>query len=299
MKSFGVCIEHKKLSMVMEYCQRGTLVHVMSDPNIQISFENAMDFFVQAVEGIRYLHEGVPDQAIVHRDLKSQNLLVTGDFRIKVGDFGLSRFNTVSNGTTLGNLCGTMSHCAPEIYMGDRFSPKSDVYSLGMILWELTDRVAKGFYTAPYKEYPFICMDLQIVIQACLKNLRPTIDEAVPEPIGDLIRRCWSGDPAVRPTAGELAEIVRDFPRKRLKSETGTLSPEPGSPAQGRRAPSAVEQILGLSPQRAPSRGVVFPRVAVTNLPEDHASAGRPPVQPDRQDGNPLLSLLLPPTLDC
>ena len=218
---FGACYEQNHLSYVMEYCARGTLVHVMMDPNLVLTWENAADFFAQAVRGIHFLHCGGKN-AIIHRDLKSQNLLVTRDYCVKVGDFGLSRFNTASNGTTLGTLCGTMSHCAPEVFTGVKFSTKSDVYSLGMVLWELAERVASGKYSAPFKEYPFITLDIQIIIQASQKHLRPTIHKDVPERFAQLIRRCWDPDPDARPTTADLLAFVATCPQRRVGADKGT-----------------------------------------------------------------------------
>jgi len=218
---FGTCYEQNRLSYVMEYCARGSLVHVMMDPNLTLTWENVMDFFEQAVLGINFLHCG-GKFAIIHRDLKSQNLLVTADYSVKIGDFGLSRFNTASNGTTLGTLCGTMSHCAPEVFTGEKFTPKSDVYSLGMILWELSERVATGKYSAPFKEFPYITLDIQIIIQASQKHLRPTIHKDVPPKIAGVIRKCWDKDPTVRPSTTELLEYIKTFPRERVGADKGS-----------------------------------------------------------------------------
>jgi len=228
LECYGVCLEHNKLSYVMEFCARGTLLHVMSDPNVTFTWENVADLFAQAVNGINFLHTGAENE-IIHRDLKSQNLLVTRDYCVKVGDFGLSRFNTVSNGTTLGNLCGTMSHCAPEVFTGDKFTTKSDIYSLGMVLWEMCERTATGVYSAPFKEFPFIMIDIQIIIQASQKHLRPTIHKDVPEAFAEMIKKCWDPDPAVRPEAAQLLEDLKKFAKRRMGdgilSPTGSIPP--------------------------------------------------------------------------
>ena len=224
---YGVCYEHDRLSYVMEYCARGTLVHVMLDPCVALAWPNALDLFAQAVRGIHFLHCGGAN-AVIHRDLKSQNLLVTRDFCVKVGDFGLSRYNTVSNGTTLSTLCGTMSHCAPEVFAGERFTTKSDVYSLGVVLWELAERVATGTYTAPYKEYPFITLDIQIIVMASQKHLRPTIHPDVPGPVAALIRRCWDPDPGARPSTAQILDALAPLPQQR-PTETPLLPQSPPS----------------------------------------------------------------------
>lgn len=214
LECYGASFEHNKLSYVIEYCQRGTLLHVMTDPSLKIGWDHAADFFAQALRGLCFLHEH--DPPIVHRDLKSQNLLVTRSYEIKIGDFGLSRFNTASNNPTLSNMCGTMTHCAPEIFSGDLFTPKADVYSMGMILWELCTRVATGSYAPPYSEYPNIVLDIQIIAQAATKNLRPTVPESVPKKFADLIEKCWDKDPGVRPDSAQLLRLVDGLPQRRM-----------------------------------------------------------------------------------
>eukprot|EP01107_Rhizomastix_libera_P000920 TRINITY_DN1173_c0_g1_i12.p1 TRINITY_DN1173_c0_g1~~TRINITY_DN1173_c0_g1_i12.p1 ORF type:complete len:1032 (-),score=299.45 TRINITY_DN1173_c0_g1_i12:129-2813(-) len=201
---FGACF-NQKLSLIMELCHKGTLVHVMMDPNVQFTWEMAFNFGVQACRGLHYLHTFTPQ--IIHRDLKSLNLLVTKDWEIRISDFGLSRFNTVSNNTTLGNLVGTMSHCAPEIFLGDKFTDKSDMFSMAMILWEMATKILTGSYQQPYSEYTWIAFDFQIIIQASQKQLRPSIPKGTPNSISDLIQMGWDGTPAKRPSALEMEKM--------------------------------------------------------------------------------------------
>jgi len=143
-------------------------------------------------------------------------LKVTDNYRVKLCDFGLSRFNTGSNLATLSKQRGTYAYIPPEIYDCEVFTTKSDVYSVGIIFWEVLfrydkkkqdlkndfsdyvlcsfirffwggDRLLNGFYQRPYKEYPFIAMDFQTLVMARKKNLRPTIPDEVPQPIKDLV----------------------------------------------------------------------------------------------------------------
>jgi len=192
--------------MVMEYCPRGTLYHVMKDPNEDISWKRVLDFFTQTVRGIDCLHNCNPP--ILHRDLKSLNLLVSENWEVKVADFGLSRFNTISNHSSLGRICGTMSYCAPEVYKGERFGVKSDIYSLGIILWELVVRCLSKQYKSPYSEYPFISFDFQIIIQTSQNGLRPTVPPECPPVIASLIQRCWHADPDSRPSCAEILKTL-------------------------------------------------------------------------------------------
>lgn len=131
----------KPLMMVMEFCARGSLYHVLNDKTLDFNWDRALNIAIEMANGIAVLHGWEPQ--IVHRDLKSLNLLVTSDWKIKVADFGLSRFTTGGNMETFKKLCGTFAYCAPEIFGGTSFTDKSDVYSMGMVVWELIIRVIR------------------------------------------------------------------------------------------------------------------------------------------------------------
>jgi serine/threonine protein kinase len=80
----------------------------------------------EVIAGIRVLHNHEPQ--IVHRDVKSLNFLVNKEWKVKVCDFGLSRFNTTNNLATMNKICGTVSYLAPEVYMGEKFTDKADIF---------------------------------------------------------------------------------------------------------------------------------------------------------------------------
>ncbi len=96
-----------------------------------------------------------------------------------------------------------MAYCSPEVYNGALFNEKSDIYAIGVVLWELVNRCVKGVYQRPYSEYPFIVYEYQIVLQAAKAGLRPTIPQC-PEPLAELLAQCWSHEPNNRPDASQL-----------------------------------------------------------------------------------------------
>jgi hypothetical protein len=118
------------------------------------------------------------------------------------------------NPILLLTLLVCMQDCEP-------FTPKSDVYALGIVLWELTKRVLTGEYQRPYKEYPFIKMDFQTLVMARKRQLRPTIPEGTPTKLAQLIQACWDPVPENRldaPTVVEaLEELSEDYTGKPRK----------------------------------------------------------------------------------
>jgi len=207
---YGACIQ-PSLCMVLEYCHRGSLYDVLSDTSTEIGWERILRAANDTLRGLLCLHSWKPQ--IVHRDLKTLNLLVDNNWIVKVCDFGLSRFTAGNeeNLATLGKLRGTYAYCAPEVYFGKTYSPKADIYSMGIILWEMAFRVITQEYEQPYAEYPQLCFDFQIIIQSAKKDLRPTIPSTCPASYRTAITRCWDPDPEKRPESTELMQICQDL----------------------------------------------------------------------------------------
>jgi len=224
---YGAVLE-PKLCMVMEFCSRGSLYHVLQNDKYDIGWDKTFRFALETVKGIETLHTW--DPSIVHRDLKSLNLLVNEKWEVKVCDFGLSRFNTGSNLETLGKMRGTFAYCAPEVYFGEQFSTKSDVYSIGMVLWELVVRCITGRYERPFAEFKNLQFDFQIIIQTAKKGLRPTIPPTCPPGFSQLIRECFDHSTEKRPSCAEilqkLAVLQTDWQQNTEAWEKTKVKPE-------------------------------------------------------------------------
>lgn len=206
---FHGAVLEPKLCMVMEFCSRGSLYHVLISDKYDIGWDKTFRFALETVKGIECLHTW--DPPVVHRDLKSLNLLVNEKWEVKVCDFGLSRFNTGSNLETLVKMRGTFAYCAPEVYFGEQFSTKSDVYSIGMVLWELLVRCIYGRYERPFAEFKNLHFDFQIIIQTAKKGLRPTIPPTAPESFAQLIRDCLEHSTEKRPSCSEILKRLLDI----------------------------------------------------------------------------------------
>ena len=103
---------------------------------------------------------------------------------------------------------GTFAYCDPEVYNGGIFSAASDIYSLGVIIWEIVNRVIKGKYEQPYSEYKHLTFDFQIIIQAAKEDLRPTIPPTCPPIFKDLITRGWHKSQKGRPTLEAITKTL-------------------------------------------------------------------------------------------
>ena len=231
---FGACLEPKPC-LVMEFCSCGSLYDLLNDTKLEFKWTDVLRFAHEMTQAIDILHNNIPQ--ILHRDLKSMNFLVTKDWILKVSDFGLSRFNTVTNMSTLYELRGTMSYCAPETFQGKHYTTKGDIYSLGILFWEMMYRCVTCEYQRPYAEYSYLTQPLQIIVQTAQRGLRPTFPNADYAPFKsfvDLINCCWDPIPANRPDTKEILErlnkCILDLEANPGIWNAGILAQQPSSP---------------------------------------------------------------------
>jgi serine/threonine protein kinase len=178
---------------------------------------------------------------IIHRDLKSLNVLLDAALLPRLGDFGIARFAAECDTVTM--RVGTPNWMAPELFGGAGYGARVDVYAFGMLLYELaSDRV------------PFDGVERAAVQRAVVAGARPQLPAGVPAPLAALIRRCWDADPRRRPdfaavyaafaggavawpgadpaAVAELRERLRaDAPQDPARADTG----DPRAPAGGGR----------------------------------------------------------------
>eukprot|EP01117_Protostelium_nocturnum_P017741 TRINITY_DN7278_c0_g1_i1.p1 TRINITY_DN7278_c0_g1~~TRINITY_DN7278_c0_g1_i1.p1 ORF type:complete len:416 (+),score=117.70 TRINITY_DN7278_c0_g1_i1:113-1249(+) len=212
----GACLE-PKLCMVMEYCGKGSLYHVLKAE--KLDWEKGLRFAMESTQGLSILHKF--DPPIVHRDLKSLNVLITDEYEVKLTDFGLARFDTSDNLRTLNNMVGTIGWTAPELLTGSKFTKESDIYSLAIVFWEIFVAVAKGSYEQPYSDLKLT--DLQIMIQTSENGLRPTVPDNIYPPLVDLMKDCWHPETSKRPdcaTIIERLEKIQEHQRSNPKEWT-------------------------------------------------------------------------------
>uniref|UniRef100_A0A673VU09 Mitogen-activated protein kinase kinase kinase n=1 Tax=Salmo trutta TaxID=8032 RepID=A0A673VU09_SALTR len=194
----GVCLEEPNLCLVMEYARGGTLNRALTGRRIPPHI--LVNWAVQIARGMHYLHEEavVP---IIHRDLKSCNILLLekienddiGRKTLKITDFGLAR---EWHNTTKMSAAGTYSWMAPEVIKSSLFSKGSDVWSYGVLLWELLTG-----------EVPYRGIDgLAVAYGVAVNKLTLPIPSTCPEPFAKLMEECWEQDPHIRPSFASILE---------------------------------------------------------------------------------------------
>ncbi|KAJ4455591.1 putative protein kinase [Paratrimastix pyriformis] len=178
--------------------------------------------------GINYLHTLQPP--IIHRDIKSANMLVTDDLRVKVSDFGISSLSQVGGVATLG---GTPEFAAPEVLRDGRYLLASDVFSFGIVLWELTVR------QAAWKGVP---RD-QVITRVMQGDRLPAPPPSeFPVVFCELITRCCAQEPETRPTMQQIVErLGAEVEMNPYIADPSISSEKPRRPRRKAAAPAGAE----------------------------------------------------------
>ncbi|XP_030555675.1 dual specificity protein kinase pyk3-like isoform X2 [Drosophila novamexicana] len=205
-KLYGTMVDEEgKTLVVMEYADCGSLHSYLYDngeqkPNYKYTL--ALEWMHQLAKGIAYLHAMKP-RSVIYRDLKPHNLLLTNGYRtLKIADFG-----TVTElATVMSNNVGTASYMSPEVVQSNNYTEKSDVFSFGIVLWEVLAR-KRPFCHLENRE-PFAIM-YQIGM-----GKRPILEDVKNYPnvklLRYVIRSCWHMEPKERPTMEHLALCLDD-----------------------------------------------------------------------------------------
>jgi serine/threonine protein kinase len=239
------CSIQPRLRLVMEFAPGGSLDSLLSNVSVNFTWEMFFSLMTQLCQAVNVLHQWTPQ--ILHRDIKPLNLLLTRNHDLKLGDFGLSRFNSNSNANTLGKIRGTMAYAAPETYAGQPYTTKSDVYSVGMIVWETVTRCMTGAHERPFSEFKNIKFDFQIIMHAAKKHVRPTIPARTPTSLRAAIERSWNKDVPPRPEALELLALLQTSNGKYNRHR------EQWNELLGSAAPQAATTAAAPAPAPAPA----------------------------------------------
>jgi len=201
-KTYGVCKEtdEKPSAIITEYLEKGSLRSLLDDNSVEINFLQAIGIARDIAKGMAHIHA----QQIFHRDLSARNILVTinkkGEWVCKVADFGLSRFSSSDEGVTRSNT-GPLKWMAPEGLSEKKYSAKSDIWSMGVTLWEVVTR------KEPYENLD----NVQAASHVMHKGLKPRPPESTPLKLAKLIEWCVETDPKKRPLFTDIIKVLDDI----------------------------------------------------------------------------------------
>ncbi|KAF5473614.1 hypothetical protein F2P56_010214 [Juglans regia] len=205
----GAVIQRPNLSIVTEYLSRGSLYRLLHKPGARemLDERRRLSMAYDVAKGMNYLHKSNPP--IVHRDLKSPNLLVDKKYTVKVCDFGLSRLKA-NTFLSSKSAAGTPEWMAPEVLRDEPSNEKSDVYSFGVILWELSTLQQPWSNLNP----------AQVVAAVGFKGKRLEIPRDLNPQVASIIEASWANEPWKRPSFSSIMESLRPL----IKPST----PQPG-----------------------------------------------------------------------
>ncbi|RLN47289.1 hypothetical protein BBJ29_009212 [Phytophthora kernoviae] len=189
---------------VTEYMSKGDLYGFLKRRQGQLNWRDHKIFLAEDVaDALGYLHGLSPK--VIHRDLKSKNILLDDAFRAKLSDFGISRERSVEDTMTAG--VGTIYWTAPEVLMGKKYTEKADIFSFGIVMSELDTHAVP--YSDKRDNSGKKLQGMKIVQMVIRRQLRPTFSSECPPLVKELADRCLDADPDVRPSAMELLRIIQ------------------------------------------------------------------------------------------
>ncbi|CAO2829842.1 unnamed protein product [Amaranthus hypochondriacus] len=213
---FGFCLEKGELILVYEYVPNGTLKDSLSGKSgIRLDWRRRVKVAVGAARGLAYLHE-LANPPIIHRDIKSNNILLDENLNAKVSDFGLSKtLIDVGKGHITTEVKGTMGYLDPEYYMTQKLNEKSDIYSFGVLMLELITG------KAPIDRGRYIVREVRNAIDRAedLYGLHEFLDPSIGlgtslkgfEKYVDLALTCVEESGPDRPVMGEVVKQLEEI----------------------------------------------------------------------------------------
>ena len=188
-------IEDNELMIVFEWAENGDLRRLLRKTQTPFEERQVWNYFVQVVGAISHMH----DQRMIHRDIKPANIFVAGNNVLKLGDLGLGRMLSNDSVEAFSKV-GTPLYMSPEVLHGQGYDFKSDMWSLGCLLYELAT------LRSPFEAPNQTLYDIFKRINSCDF---PPLPDALSQELRDLVARMLQSDPKRRPTAAEALSYAQ------------------------------------------------------------------------------------------
>ncbi|CAN6439683.1 unnamed protein product [Victoria cruziana] len=187
--------------VVVEYQPGGTLKQfLIKNRRKKLAYKTVILLALDLARGLSYLHS----RKIVHRDVKTENMLLDRTRTLKIADFGVARVEA-QNPKDMTGETGTLGYMAPEVLNGQPYNRRCDVYSFGICLWEIY------CCEMPYPYLSFAEVSSAVVQQ----NLRPEIPRCCPNSLANVMRKCWDANPEKRPDMDEVVKMLESLDTSR------------------------------------------------------------------------------------
>jgi serine/threonine-protein kinase len=245
--------------IAMEYVSGGTLKERL-DERGPLEPERALAVAAEVAAALQAAH----GRGVVHRDIKPQNILVTETGHLKVTDFGIARAASAATISATNAVFGTAAYLSPEQALGQTATPKSDLYSLGIVLYEMLTGVV------PYRADNPVAVCMKHVTEPLVPPRR--IDPAIPDAVDALVVKMLAKDPADRPA--NASELLDDIDSARKGIVPVMPAPRTGTPRMGVRknaapaadATTAEDTVAPVRPSWSPARRTRRRRAALLAL---------------------------------
>lgn len=255
---FGLDESSHRHFIVMEHVSGASCSQLLRDRG-SLAADEVARITSDAAEGLGYAHR----HGVIHRDVKPGNLLVADSGRVKLADFGIAKATEQSSVTQVGSVLGTAAYLAPEQARGEEASPRSDIYALGVVAYQLS--VGRLPYEAT--SLSELVLEQQ---QGAPPQLRE-LDPAIPEAFSAAVASALDLDPDLRPAdATEFAAIVRGeasaYPTAATRAIAGSGPATAATVAAGAEAPTGLTAV-SQRPARPPGSRRAQPAASTNGKP--------------------------------
>jgi len=259
----GVHRKPPALSIITELVEGGSFSQLLHTPArfngasgpVSLDLRKTLEILERSGTAIAYLH----GRGIAHRDIKTQNVLLTPQLEVKLCDFGLARMKSELM-TGAMQFAGTPNYMAPEIFRNEKYTENVDVWAFGVMMWE-----------ALAVDIPFANLDAPEIRDKVCRGQMLQMPASAPSDLHAIMRSCWTADRTTRPPMGEVVALLQNSIQNldtagrasrtaRPRTSPGGSRPSPGGTQLGMQmqsrlvpdAPLSRPGTLSGAPQRGP-----------------------------------------------